>query len=243
MSRGAAPGWRGPVRLLLAASRSRVGDSWATWFLLPAAVGFSNLFFCALFEDSIRSDPAGPSLPQLLLTQGILFMLLTLVHITRTGSDILRSAIVMPATPLTRFLFAASSAAQSRVMIALLGSGVVFFLILFRHVFPAALLVAALLVLMAADVVALSALGAVAAIRRGRNPMAIAAYAALAILGIFALALLYRLPDVFRSIPPILWTAPGIAASAAGEIGTPFLAGCASLAILVAAIYLGRRFG
>jgi hypothetical protein len=149
----------------------------------------------------------------------------------------------MPATPFSRFAFAVASSAQNRALLALLASDILFFLILFHHSIPGALLVVVLLVLMAADIVAFSALGAVAAIRRGRAPMAIAAYAALAVLAVSTLALLYRFPDTFRFVPPVLWTAPGIAGSASGDVGIASLAASAGLVFLGAMFLFGRRIG
>ncbi len=237
MSRGGEPdAWR-HARSLLAVSRSNHSPS----LLLPAAVALTNLFFCAFFENPIKDDPDGRTLSLFLFIQGSAILILTLAHLASTGAELLRKSLVMPVTPAARLAFAALSSARQPVLLAMVLSDVFFLLVLYHQSIAAFLLIPLLAALMAADIIALTALASVAAIRRSRPPTILAAYCILGILGIVLLALVFRMPASFGVFPPMSWTARGITAIAAGETGMALFCGSASVAVLIVTGVAGRR--
>lgn len=229
------------TRHLLAAARSGAGAHRSTSFLLPAAVGLANLFFCVLFEDSIREGSDGHSLSLFLFVQGILIFLFTLSHLAGPSAELLRKSLVMPVKPSDRLAFAVLSAALSPVLWALVLSDVIFLLVLFHRSVASVILVPLLAVLMAADIVALTSLASAAAIRRSRPSTIPAAYGILGILGIVTGALLFRMPALPGTVPPASWTAWGITAAAAGQPGLALLCLTASVVLLVLTGFVGRR--
>jgi hypothetical protein len=241
MTRDDAPGPWQIAHALLTASQLRIESHQTPSLLLTASTALGNLLFCVLFENSIKEDPGSGTLSVFFFIQGFMIFLLTLTHLASTGGELLRKTLVMPVTPAAHLAYAVLSSARHPLMQALVLSDLFFLLVLYHQSAIAMIMVPVLGCLMAADVIALTSLGSVAAIRKARPPTILAAYCILGVVALVASSLLLHMPTALGALPPVWWTTRGILAAAAGNVGTATMCGAASIALLIVTGILGRR--
>ena len=241
MSTEAHRGSRKVAQFLLAATRFGAGSHHETSLLLTVSIAVGNLLFCVLFENPIKEDPTGRTLSVFLFIQAVMLFLLTFIHLAGTGAELLRKTLIMPVTASARLAYAFLSSIRYPCIQALVFSDLLFLLVIYHQTAATIILVPVLAGFMAANIIALTALGSVAAIQRSRPPTILAAYVALGIIGLLAASLLLHMPGALGVLPPVSWTTRGILAAAAGQSWNAMLYGAANVALLTATGILGRR--
>jgi hypothetical protein len=229
------------ARSLLAVTRASAGSHHETSLLLTASIALGNLLFCVIFENPIKEDPTGRILSVFLFIQAVMLFVLTFMHLAGTGAELLRKTLVMPVTASVRLAYAFLSSMRYPCLQALVFSELFFLLVIYHQTATTIILVPMLGGFMAANIIALTALGSVAAIQRSRPPTILVAYIALGIVGLLAASLLLHMPGALGILPPVSWTTRGILAAAAGESWNAILYGAANVALLIVTGILGRR--
>ncbi|MEW6510247.1 MAG: hypothetical protein AB1428_04745 [Bacteroidota bacterium] len=211
------------TRLLLSVDASRRYREGEFARVIPPAAGIANLLLCATLEPALRSDSAGGAHLLFVFLESGLIAALNIVYFAGLTSDILDRTRIFPLRPIDRYTCTLVAELRRHLTLGVVLSAAAFCVVLHGATILSGFIAAGIFLLVAV-VVELSVSSCALLVRRMRQPSAAALGIAAAVLAAACVGLLvFDIPALLASLPPVRWGAQGLLAAGRGEAGDALL--------------------